>query len=157
MGIYADCQAEIVLNPFKYINSNNSENVLSFRLTNAVIWDSCTYKGRVAAELFSQSLTPGATSADQSIPSNIKEYYQKVKFYFPTDFNLLQATTFPKPCAGNWLLLWEFRDHVPTTTGKDARITIDVTRLDNLSTTKFNFVVSFQEMDKLNPAIWIVR
>ena len=130
---------------------------MRFRLTNAVILGSCTYKGRVAAELFSQSLTPGATSAAQSIPSNIKEYYQKVKFYLPTDFNLLQATTFQKPCAGNWLLLWEFRDHVPTTTGKDARITIDVTRPDNLSTTKFNFVVSFQEMDKLNPAIWTVR
>ncbi|MFC4213569.1 hypothetical protein ACFOWA_20430 [Pedobacter lithocola] len=146
MGTYTDRRAEIIPNSVKDVGSNNSDNILSFRLTNAVIPAGYTNKGRVAAELFSQSLAPGATTADLAVSSNIREYYQKVKFYLPNDFNLLQASTFPVPNAGDWLLLWEFRDHVPTTTGKDSRITIDITRPNNLSTTKFNFVVSCDEM-----------
>ena len=72
----------------------------------------------------------------------------------PTDFDLLQATNFPQ--NGDWLLFWEFRDHVPTATNQDARITIDVTRPNTSSSTKFNFVVTCQEMDHLNTSIWTV-
>jgi hypothetical protein len=153
-GTYTDRRAEIIPNPVKDVNSNNSNTVLKFRLTNAVIWDTYTYKGRVVAEEFSQNLAPGATPADQAVGSTVKEYYQKVKFYLPTDFDLLQSSTFPS--SGDWLLFWEFRDQVPTTTGKDSRITIDVTRPNTNSNTKFNFVVTCQEMNDLGHSLWTV-
>ncbi|TCC88703.1 hypothetical protein EZ428_18880 [Pedobacter frigiditerrae] len=146
MGNYADRRAEIIPNPVSDVNSNSSANVLSFRLTNAVIPEGSVMKGRVAAEMFSQSLAPNATTSDKAVSSDIREYYQKVKFYLPTDFNLLQASSFPIPGAGDWLLLWEFRNHVPTTTGKDSRICVYITRPNNLSTTKFNFIMTCDEM-----------
>ncbi|TCC88712.1 hypothetical protein EZ428_18930 [Pedobacter frigiditerrae] len=152
-GTYTDRRAEIIANPVKNVNSNNSNTVLRFRLTNATIPEGSYMKGRVAAELFSQSLAPGATTADKAVASNVTEYYQKVKFYLPTDFNLLQSSTFPVPYSGDWLLLWEFRNHIPTTTGKDSRVAIYVTRANNASTTKFHFIMTCDEMGVGGPPV----
>ncbi|MFC4213568.1 hypothetical protein GJU39_12880 [Pedobacter petrophilus] len=152
-GTYTDRQAQIITNPVKNVNSNNSNTVLRYRLTNATIPEGNYMKGRVAAELFSQSLAPGATTADKAVASNVTEYYQKVKFYLPTDFDLLQSSTFPLPYTGDWLLLWEFRNHIPTTTGKDSRVAIYVTRANNTSTTKFHFIMTCDEMGVGGPPV----
>ncbi len=123
-GTTSDRYAEIVNNPST--SGNSSAKAMKFQLINAKEDNgSCGLKSRVQGELNSYPFG-GTVNA-----SGVRQYYQKLKMFFPDNFNNLVGTSFPDGSKCEWLAVFEYHNRTPIVAGasnplKDFRIGVNI-------------------------------